>query len=434
MRYKHAFLSALAFLFAAVPAFAETAAAGVDTGDTAWVLLCAALVMLMTPGLAIFYGGMVRRKNILGTMLQSFVALGVVSVQWALFGYSLSFGPDLHGIIGDLSWAGLRGVGLEPNPDYAPTIPHQAFMVFQMMFAVITPAVISGAFAERFKFGAYLLFIIFWTTLVYDPLCHWVWAKDGWLRGMGVLDFAGGIVVEINSGMSALAAAWFIGARRGYPHEAMLPHNLPLTLLGGGLLWFGWFGFNAGSAVASGTLATSAFVATHLATAAAVMGWLLAEWKHRGKPTLLGAVSGAVAGLVAITPACGFVGPMAAIIIGLVAGAVCYGAVVAKFRMGYDDTLDAFGVHGVGGMIGMVGTGLFAAAAINAAGADGLFNGNFMLLAKQMLGVAVGAAWAFCGTYAILKVLDKTVGIRVTRDEETQGLDLTQHGENAYTM
>ncbi|MBI5636389.1 MAG: ammonium transporter [Nitrospinae bacterium] len=434
MRYKRAFLSAAAFFLAAAPAFAETAVSRVDTGDTAWVLLCAALVMLMTPGLAIFYGGMVRRKNILGTMLQSFIALGVVSIQWALIGYSLSFGPDLYGVIGDLSWAGLRGVGLEPNADYAPTIPHQAFMVFQMMFAVITPAVISGAFAERFKFGAYLLFVIFWTTLVYDPLCHWVWAKDGWLRGMGVLDFAGGIVVEINSGMSALAAAWFIGSRRGYPHEPMLPHNLPLTLLGGGLLWFGWFGFNAGSAVASGALATSAFVATHLATAAAVMGWLLAEWKHRGKPTLLGAVSGAVAGLVAITPACGFVGPLAAIAIGLVAGAACYGAVVAKFRMGYDDTLDAFGVHGVGGMIGMAGTGLFAAAAINAAGADGFFNGNFMLLGKQMLGIAVGAAWAFGGTYVILKALDKTIGIRVTRDEETQGLDLTQHGENAYTM
>ncbi len=421
-------------LLGAVPAFAETAVSRVDTGDTAWVLLCAALVMLMTPGLAIFYGGMVRRKNILGTMLQSFIALGVVSIQWALIGYSLSFGPDVHGIIGDLSWAGLRGVGLEPNADYAPTIPHQAFMVFQMMFAVITPAVISGAFAERFKFGAYLLFIIFWSTLVYDPLCHWVWAKDGWLRGMGVLDFAGGTVVEINSGVSALAAAWFIGSRRGYPHEPMLPHNLPLTLLGGGLLWFGWFGFNAGSAVASGALATSAFVATHLATAAAVMGWLLAEWKHRGKPTLLGAVSGAVAGLVAITPACGFVGPMASIIIGFVAGAVCYGAVVAKFRMGYDDTLDAFGVHGIGGMIGMVGTGLFAAAAINAAGSDGLFNGNAMLLGKQMLGIIVGAVWAFGGTCVILKLLDITVGIRVTREEETQGLDLTQHGENAYTM
>lgn len=434
MRYKRAFLAAAAFLLAAAPAFAGTSASKVDTGDTAWVLLCAALVMLMTPGLAIFYGGMVRRKNILGTMLQSFIALGVVSVQWALIGYSLSFGPDLHGIIGDLSWAGLRGVGMEPNPDYAPTIPHQAFMVFQMMFAVITPAVISGAFAERFKFGAYLLFIIFWTTLVYDPLCHWVWAKDGWLRGMGVLDFAGGVVVEINSGMSALAAAWFIGSRRGYPHEPMLPHNLPLTLLGGGLLWFGWFGFNAGSAVASGALATSAFVATHLATAAAVMGWLVAEWKHRGKPTLLGAVSGAVAGLVAITPACGFVGPMAAILIGLVAGGVCYGAVVMKFRMGYDDTLDAFGVHGIGGMIGMVGTGLFAMAAINAAGADGLFNGNAALLGKQLLGIAVGGAWAFCGTYVILKAVDKAVGIRVTRDEETQGLDLTQHGENAYTM
>ncbi len=434
MRYKYVVPSAAAVLFAAAPAFAEPAAAKVDTGDTAWVLLCAALVMLMTPGLAIFYGGMVRRKNILGTMLQSFIALGVVSVQWALIGYSLAFGPDFHGIIGDLSWAGLRGVGLEPNPDYASTVPHQAFMVFQMMFAVITPAVISGAFAERFKFGAYLLFIIFWSTLVYDPLCHWVWAKDGWLRGMGVLDFAGGIVVEINSGMSALAAAMFIGSRRGYPHEPMLPHNLPLTLLGGGLLWFGWFGFNAGSAVASGALATSAFVATHLATAAAVMGWLLAEWQHRGKPTLLGAVSGAVAGLVAITPACGFVGPMAAIVIGLVAGMVCYGAVVAKSSLGYDDTLDAFGVHGIGGIIGMVGTGLFAAAAINAAGADGLFNGNVTLIGKQMIGIAVGAAWAFCGTYAILKIVDKMVGIRVSRDEEMQGLDLTQHGENAYTM
>lgn len=324
-------------------------AASVDTGDTAWILISTALVMLMTPGLALFYGGMVRGKNVLGTIMQSFVAIALISVQWILVGYSLSFGPDINGIIGSLDWIGLNGVGIEPNPDYAPTVPHIAFMMYQAMFAVITPALITGAFAERMKFSAYLLFILLWSTLVYDPVAHWVWGTGGWLKKMGALDFAGGIVVHLISGISALAAALIIGKRKGYLQEAMYPHNLPMTVLGAGLLWFGWFGFNAGSALSAGTLSTMAFVATHTSAVSATLIWVLIEWIHRGKPTMFGAATGSIAGLATITPAAGFVSPMSSLIIGLAAGAVCYLSLNMKKNLGYDDSLDAFGVHGVGG-------------------------------------------------------------------------------------
>jgi Amt family ammonium transporter len=416
------------------PAQAAPPAAKVDTGDTAWMLVSAALVMLMTPGLALFYGGMVRRKNVLGTIMQSFIALAVVTLQWVLFGYSLAFGPDLGHVIGSLAWVGLRGVGLDPNPDYAATIPHQAFMVYQMMFAVITPALITGAFAERFKFKAYLLFVLLWSTFVYDPLAHWVWATGGWIRNLGALDFAGGLVVHISSGMAALVATLVVGRRRGYGAEHMPPHNLTLTLLGAALLWFGWFGFNGGSAVASGALAASAFVVTHVSTAAAALSWMLVEWAQRGKPTVLGAASGAVAGLVAITPASGFVGPLVSILIGGVAGVVCYFAVNFKSRFRYDDSLDVVGVHGVGGTWGALATGLFASKAINPAGADGLFYGNPSLLGVQVLSVLAAWVYSFVMTLLILKVLDGTVGLRVQEEHEVNGLDLSQHGETGYTF
>jgi len=404
----------------------------IDTGDTTWILVSTALVMLMTPGLALFYGGMVRQKNVLGTIMQSFVALGVVTVQWVLIGYSLAFGPDIKGLIGGLQWAGLNGVGFAPNPDYAATIPHQAFMMFQMMFAIITPALISGAFAERFKFSAYIVFVLLWSTLVYAPLAHWVWGVGGWLRSLGALDFAGGLVVHISSGVSALAAALIIGKRKGHGHEHMPPHNLTMTLLGAALLWFGWFGFNGGSAVASGALAVSAFMTTHIAAAAATLSWIFVEWKHRGKPTLLGAASGAVAGLVAITPASGFVGPLAALFIGLCAGMLCYFGVNIKNYFGFDDSLDAVGVHGVGGVFGALATGVFASKALNSAGADGLIFGNPSLLFSQLLSVCVVILYAFCITWVILKIIDRTMGLRVRIEEEVEGLDLSQHGESGY--
>jgi Amt family ammonium transporter len=418
-------------------ALAETPASSppkVDSGDTAWILVSSALVMLMTPGLALFYGGMVRRKNVLGTIMQSFIALGVITIQWVLYGYSLSFGPDIGHVIGSLDWIGLRGVGLEPNPDYAATIPHQAYMIFQMMFAVITPALITGAIAERFKFKTYLVFLILWSTFVYDPLAHWVWGMGGWIRNLGALDFAGGIVVHISSGVAALAAALMVGRRKGYGDEPMPPHDLTMTVLGAALLWFGWFGFNGGSAVASGSLATSAFVVTHISTAAAALSWMMAEWKYRGNPTVLGAASGAVAGLVAITPASGFVGPISAIVIGLAAGLLCYLAINLKNRFRYDDSLDVVGVHGVGGTWGALATGLFASKAINSAGNDGLFFGNPSLLGIQALSVVVAWVYSFVVTLIILKVLDWTMGLRVSEEHEINGLDLSQHGEAGYSF
>jgi Amt family ammonium transporter len=406
----------------------------IDSGDTAWLLVSTALVLAMTaPGLALFYGGMVREKNALGTIMQSFIILCVISVQWVLWGYSLAFGPDKGGLIGGLEWIGLNGVGLEPNADYGATVPHQAFMIFQMMFAVITPALITGAFAERMKFSSFLVFTLLWATFVYDPLAHWVWAVGGWVRNLGALDFAGGTVVHISSGVSALACALMLKKRLGYGKEAMAPHNLPMTVLGASLLWFGWFGFNAGSAIASGALATSAFVVTNTATATAALAWMAAEWMYRGKPTVLGAASGAVAGLVAITPASGFVGPLPSIAIGVGAGVLCYGAVLWKSKLGYDDSLDVVGIHGIGGTWGALATGLFASKAINAAGADGLFYGNPAQLGIQALAVLVSWVFAFVGTLVILKVVDWTIGLRVSEEEERIGLDLTQHEERAYS-
>ena len=421
----------------AAPAAEQAAPAPpkIDSGDTAWMLTSSALVLLMTaPGLALFYGGLVRRKNALGTIMHSFIILALITIQWALWGYTLAFGPDKGGLIGGLEWLGLRGVGLEPNADYGATIPHQAFMVYQMMFAVITPALITGAFAERMKFSSFLVFTLLWATFIYDPLAHWVWAVGGWIRNLGALDFAGGTVVHISSGVSALAAALIIGRRRGYPQEPMPPHNLTMTVTGASLLWFGWFGFNAGSAIAANQLATSAFVATHLATAAAALAWMLTEWSSRGKPTVLGAASGAVAGLVAITPASGFVGPMPAIVIGVGAGIFCYAACILKTRLGYDDSLDVVGVHGVGGTWGALATGLFASKAINSAGADGLFFGNPKQLWIQAIAVLATWVLAFVGTIIILKIVDAVMGLRVTQEEEQTGIDLSQHDENAYAL
>jgi len=406
----------------------------IDTGDTAWLLISTALVMLMTPGLAMFYGGMVRKKNVLGTMMHSFIALGIISIQWVLFGYSLSFGPDMGHIIGSLKWSFLNGVGLEPEPAYAATVPHQAFMLFQMMFAVITPALISGAFAERFKFSSYILFLILWSTFVYDPIAHWVWGNGGWIRNLGALDFAGGLVVHISSGTAALAAALLTGRRRGYGSEPMPPHNLTMTLIGAALLWFGWFGFNGGSALTSGALATSAFVVTHIATAGAATSWTITEWIFRGKPTLLGFASGAVAGLVAITPASGFVSPVSALVIGLVAGIICFTAVNLKSRFKLDDSLDVVGVHGVGGTWGALATGIFASQLINPAGANGLLYGNYVLLFKQSLSVFSAVIYSFSITFGILKLLDLTLGLRVHEEDEVNGLDNSQHGESGYAF
>ena len=429
---KVSIVSAISSLLPVLASAAE--APKTDPGDTAFVLISAALVMLMTPGLAMFYGGMVRKKNVLGTLMHSFVAIALISIQWILVGYSLSFGPDINGIIGSLAWAGLKGVGIDPNPDYAATIPHMAFMIYQAMFAVITPALISGAIAERMKFSAFLIFILLWSTFVYDPVAHWVWGTGGWLRNMGVLDFAGGIVVHITSGISALAAAVMIGRRRGYLREAMPPHNLPLTVLGAGLLWFGWFGFNAGSALSSGGLSTMAFVVTHTAAVTATLVWVIIEWKHRGKPTMFGAATGAIAGLATITPASGFVDPIGAIAIGAAAGAVCYLSLSLKPKLGFDDSLDAFGVHGVGGILGTIGAGFLAQKAINSAGADGLLFGNAGQLVTQLMGIAVVAIFSFTVSLILLKLIDLTIGLRVSDEDEMMGLDISQHEESGYTL
>lgn len=413
--------------------YAQTAGK-IDSGDTAFVLLSAALVMLMTPGLAMFYGGMVRKKNVLGTLMHSFIAIALVSIQWILIGYSLAFGPDINGMIGGLDWIGLKGVGVEPNTDYASTVPHIAFMIYQAMFAVITPALITGAFAERMRFSAFLVFTLLWSTIVYDPVAHWVWGTGGWLKNIGVLDFAGGIVVHITSGISALAAAILIGRRKGYLREPMPPHNLPMTVLGAGLLWFGWFGFNAGSALSSGGLSAMAFVVTHTAAVAATLIWVIIEWFHRGKPTMFGAVTGSIAGLATITPASGFVGPMPALIIGLLSGAVCYTSLNMKGKFGYDDSLDAFGVHGVGGILGTLGAGMFAEKIVNPSGADGLFFGNPHQLVVQIMSIAVVAIYSFAVTFILLKLVDWTIGLRISEEEEVTGLDISQHEESGYTL
>jgi Amt family ammonium transporter len=405
-----------------------------NSGDTTFVLMSAALVMLMTPGLALFYGGMVRGKNVLGTIMQSFIILAVITLEWVLWGYSMSFGPDHGGIIGGLGWFGLKGVGMDPSPNYGPTIPHLAFMIFQCMFAVITPALITGAFAERMKFTAFLLFTLLWATFVYNPLAHWVWGAGGWIGKMGAMDFAGGTVVHISSGFSALAAAFVVGKRLGFGSTAYIPHNLPMTITGAALLWFGWFGFNAGSALAANGLAASAFVVTHIASSVAAFSWLLAEWFHKGKPTTLGAASGAVAGLVAITPASGFVGPVSAIIIGALAGMICYGGVLLKSKFRYDDSLDVVGIHGLGGTWGALATGLFASKAVNEAGSNGLFFGHPGQLVTQFVSVIVTMVFAFVMTLIILKVVDAVIGIRVQEEEEEKGMDISLHDERGYTF
>ncbi len=406
-----------------------------DTGDTAWVLASSALVMFMTPGLALFYGGMVRAKNVLGTLMQSIFALGLVSVLWVLIGYTLAFGPDIGGFIGGLDFAGFSGVGAEPNPDLAATIPHSAFAIYQMMFAVITPALITGAFAERMKFSGYVVFTTLWLVLVYSPVAHWVWAPGGWIRELGALDFAGGTVVHINAGVAALAAVLVIGKRKGFGKEAIVPHNLTMTVLGTGILWFGWFGFNAGSALGANGLAASAFLATMLGAAAGALGWAFMDSMKEHKSTTLGVASGGVAGLVAITPAAGFVGPLAAIVIGLVAGVVCAWAVGLKFKLGYDDSLDVVGVHLFGGIVGALLVGVFADIAINEFGADGLVNGGGLaLMGKQLVAIGVTLVFSFVASFVILKLVDATIGLRVTEEEEMTGLDLAQHAEVGYAF
>ncbi|HDQ40914.1 MAG TPA: ammonium transporter [Desulfonatronum sp.] len=396
--------------------------------DTGFILVCAALVMFMTPGLALFYGGMVRSKNVLGTVMHSFILIALASVVWSLVAYSLSFGSSIGGIIGGLDFAFLRGVGMDNGGSPADNLPHLTFMIFQCMFAVITPALITGAFAERIKFGPFLVFSALWVIFVYSPMCHWVWG-GGWMGEMGALDFAGGAVVHMSSAAAALAACLVLGKRVGHGKQAFIPHNIPLTVLGAGILWFGWFGFNAGSALAADGIAANAFVTTHLAAAAAALGWIFVEWMHRGKPTTLGAASGAVAGLVAITPGAGFVTPMPALLIGGLAGAICYGGILLKSRFGYDDSLDVVGIHGLGGTWGALATGLFASI-----GAKGLFYGNPAQLWIQF--VSVVATWVFCfvASYVLFKTVDAVMGLRVSEEEEVKGLDVSAHSESAYQL
>ncbi|MFC2010621.1 ammonium transporter [Chloroflexota bacterium] len=403
-----------------------------NPGDTAWILISSALVMLMTPGLALFYGGMVRRKNILSTIMMSFFCLGVVGLLWVLYGYSLSFGTDNVGIIGGLDFIGLRNVGQEPSSVYASTVPHLAFMVFQGMFATITVALITGAVVERIKFSALLAFTILWLTVVYSPVCHWVWGDGGWLANFGALDFAGGAVVHINAGISALALVTLLGRRRGFPEVSIEPNNIPLIATGAGILWFGWFGFNAGSSLSSGGLATSAFVTTNISAATSAVTWMLVSWFHY-RPSLLGIATGAVAGLVAITPAVGFVTPLAAIPIGMGASVICYySLLLLKTKLHIDDSLDVFAVHGMGGIWGALATGIFASLAVNSAGADGLLLGNGMQFLRQMVSVLAVGSFSFTATWILGKLVDVTIGLRVGEEEETVGLDLSQHGERAY--
>jgi ammonium transporter, Amt family len=404
----------------------------ISAADTAFILAAAGLVLLMTPGLALFYAGMVRSKNVLGTIMQSLIMISVISLEWVYIGYSMSFGPDIGGLIGDLSWFALRGVTSEPSMTYATTIPQTVFMIYQCMFAVITPALITGAFAERVRFGPFVVFTVLWAVLVYNPVCHWVWGSGGWLASMGVLDFAGGLVVHVTCGAAALAAVLVIGPRRGFGREKYLPHNLPMTMLGTGLLWFGWFGFNGGSALAADKVAATAFVATHLAGMAGMAMWTVMEWIKIGRPTTLGAASGAIAGLATITPAAGFVGPNSAVLIGLIAGMLCYLAVNAKARLGYDDSLDVVGIHGVGGAAGTLLLGIFASTGVNPGGVDGLLAGNPSQLGIQLLGVAVVCVYAFTVSWCILKAVNALMGLRLSEESEIQGIDFTEHSETAY--
>ena len=402
----------------------------VNNGDTSWLLVSSALVLFMTPGLALFYGGMVRAKNVLSTIMYSFICMGVVTILWVLLGYTLAFGHDIGGVIGGLDFAAMRNVYGQVS-SYAPTVPAAVFVAYQCMFAIIAPALVSGAFAERMKFSAWLALVAVWTLLVYSPMAHWVWG-GGWLQHLGVIDFAGETVIHLTSAGAALACVLVIGKRIGHGAEEYHPHNLPMTLMGAGILWFGWFGFNAGSALSSGQLAATAFLNTHLAAAAGMISWLLFENWRLGKPTTLGAASGAVAGLVGITPAAGFVGPLAALTIGFVVGGVCFAGVSLKTRLGYDDALDVLGVHGFGGVTGLVLTGLLATVAVNSAGANGLLHGNPKLLFAELVGIVASAGWSFVVTFGALKLIDATIGLRVTADAELVGLDLAQHSEKAY--
>ncbi len=413
-------------LFFPMLAWAEEGS--IDTGDTAWMMVACAMVMIMTPGLALFYGGMVRSKNVLSSLMHSFFAMGLMSIQWVVLGYSLAFGEDIGGVVGGLNHLFLNGVGTEASG----SIPHVVFMLFQGMFAIITPALISGAIAERMKFSTYCVFILLWGTLVYDPIAHWVWGSGGWLLEMGALDFAGGTVVHMSSGFSALVLAIMIGRRVDYGKTPIYPNNLVFTVLGAALLWFGWYGFNAGSALSSGTSAANAFVTTHIAAAAAMVSWVLAEWWFRRQPSILGAASGVVAGLVTITPAAGFVSPMGALLMGLIGGLVCYGAVLMKRKYTYDDSLDAFGIHGIGGLLGALLTGVFAAEAIG--GTAGLFEGNLAVMGPQIVGVLATMIYASVVTFILVKILDVTMGLRVEEDEEREGLDINSHGEHAYQL
>jgi ammonium transporter, Amt family len=408
----------------------------INNADTVWMIIATALVMVMTPALAFFYGGLVRKKNVLSILMQCFAILCIVSIQWVLFGYSLAFGPDKGGLIGGLEWIALNGVGLTPSESYGSTIPHQLFMMFQMMFAVITPALIVGAFVERIKFSGFLLFSLLWSTLIYDPMCHWVWGKGGWLAGLGALDFAGGTVIHITAGVSALVMALYIGKRNNIDHHnTPHPHSLPLAVLGAGFLWFGWFGFNAGSALSVGGVTVSAFLNTNTAAAAAGLTWMLLDWKFNEVPTVLGVITGAVGGLVGITPAAGFVTPIGAILRGGMASVVGFIFVTkVKSAFGYDDSLDVFGVHGMCGIIGALATGLFATKTINPDGADGLFYGNPGQLGIQAVTVLVAIVFSAVGTYVILKIVDLLTGIRVEKRDENIGLDLSQHHETGYTL
>jgi Amt family ammonium transporter len=426
----------LILLGVAAPAYAEPSG-GINAGDTAWVLASAALVMFMTPGLGLFYAGMVRRKNVLATILQSFIMCGIVGVLWILYGYSLAFGSDHFGLIGGFDWIGLRGIGIGIAKApfaavYGATIPQNAHMIFQAMFAIITPALLTGAVVERMRFKALFIFVILWVSFVYLPVAHWVWGVGGWLFKLGALDFAGGTVVHICSGVAALTCAIVLGRRKGFGREEFKPHNLTMTLIGTGMLWFGWFGFNAGSALGANAIAANAFVVTNTSAAAAAISWVLIEWIHNGKPTALGAASGAVAGLVAITPASGYVTPLSSIAIGFIVSLLCYGAIMLKGRLGYDDSLDVFGVHGIGGMWGALATGLFASVAVNSAGANGLFHGNPFLILKQLLAIITVAAYSCLLTFVLLKVTGAITPLRVTKEEEEAGLDLALHGEVGY--
>jgi Amt family ammonium transporter len=406
----------------------------VTAADTVWVLLAAALVMLMTPGLAFFYGGLVRRKNILSILMQCFMILCLISLQWMFFGYSIAFGPDVGGVMGNLEWMGLKGVGAEAS-SYAPKVPHAAFMLFQMMFAVITPALIIGAFAERIRFSALCLFSLLWATIVYDPVAHWVWGEGGFLRKFGVLDFAGGLVVHINAGMAALAAVLVLGRRQGFPNAISPPHNLPLAALGMALLWFGWYGFNAGSALAADGIAVNAFLVTHAAGAVAGLVWSILDWVRFGKPTTLGMITGAVAGLAAVTPGAGFVSLSGAVWIGVFSGIICWMAVTAvKAKYSYDDSLDAFGVHGIGGIWGSIAVGIWATVGVNPGGANGLLYGNPALLGKQLVGALVVGVYSFAASWALFKLVNLIIPLRVSEQEERIGLDLTQHREAGYTV